>query len=122
MSAQIQEVHGSSAPALGASAKSALPTKAKPGASWKANEQHVLPKNNIPLVFSGLMLCVFLAALDQVGCRVLDVHSFTLHVTPSRLGGFTFARRSNCIDTFDIDHRGYGASDDRVTIERGKEL
>ena len=41
-------------------------TKTKPGASWKANEQHVLPKNNMPLVFSGLMLCVFLAALDQV--------------------------------------------------------
>lgn len=82
MSTQIQEVHGSSTPALGESAKSALTTKAKPGASWKANEQHVLPKNNIPLVFSGLMLCVFLAALDQVGC-LLDVHSFTLHVTPS---------------------------------------
>ena len=41
-------------------------TKTKPGASWKANEQHVLPKNNMPLVFAGLMLCVFLAALDQV--------------------------------------------------------
>lgn len=37
----------------------------KPGASWKANEEHVLPKNNLPLVFSGLMLTVFLAALDQ---------------------------------------------------------
>lgn len=82
MSAQIQEVRGSTSPALGESAKSALPSKAKPGASWKANEQHVLPKNNIPLVFSGLMLCVFLAALDQVGCRTQDAHSLTLHIMP----------------------------------------
>lgn len=44
---------------------------------------------------------------------------FTLRL---RLGGFTFARRSNCIDTFGTDHRGYGASDDCVTVERGKEL
>lgn len=40
--------------------------KAKPGASWKSDEQHVLPKNRMPFVFTGLMLCVFLAALDQV--------------------------------------------------------
>ena len=40
--------------------------KAKPGASWKANEEHVLPPNNIPVVFTGLMCCTFLAALDQV--------------------------------------------------------
>ncbi|TDL24822.1 MFS amino acid permease [Rickenella mellea] len=39
--------------------------KGKPGASWKLNEQHVLPKNRIPVVFFGLMLTVFLAALDQ---------------------------------------------------------
>ena len=41
-------------------------TKTKPGASWKANEQHVLPKNNMSLVFACLMLCVFRATLDQV--------------------------------------------------------
>ena len=48
-------------------------TQAKPaegkrqaGASWKANEQHVLPKNRLFIVFCGLMLCTFLAALDQV--------------------------------------------------------
>lgn len=40
-------------------------TKSKPGESWKANEQHVLPHNNIPVVFVGLMCCTFLAALDQ---------------------------------------------------------
>ncbi|VDC06640.1 unnamed protein product [Peniophora sp. CBMAI 1063] len=39
--------------------------KAKPGASWKANEEHVLPPNNLPIVFTGLMCCTFLAALDQ---------------------------------------------------------
>ncbi|KIJ41235.1 hypothetical protein M422DRAFT_68286 [Sphaerobolus stellatus SS14] len=39
--------------------------KKKPGAEWKAHEQHVLPHNNIPLVFFGLMMTTFLAALDQ---------------------------------------------------------
>lgn len=38
----------------------------KPEAHWKNNEEHVIPKNNMPLVFTGLMACVFLAALDQV--------------------------------------------------------
>ncbi|KAL1947869.1 hypothetical protein VTO73DRAFT_13593 [Trametes versicolor] len=37
----------------------------KPGQHWKYNEEHVLPKNNIPVVFCGLMCCTFLAALDQ---------------------------------------------------------
>lgn len=43
-------------------------TKAKPGAGWKNSEAeiHVLPNNRIPIVFSGLMMCVFLAAVDQV--------------------------------------------------------
>ena len=40
--------------------------KTKPGGHWKANEEHVLPPNNIPVVFAGLMCCTFLAALDQV--------------------------------------------------------
>lgn len=44
--------------------------KAEPGAKssahWKHNEEHVLPKNRMSLVFTGLMACVFLAALDQV--------------------------------------------------------
>jgi hypothetical protein len=38
----------------------------KAGASWKANEQHVLPHNRFWIVFPGLMCCIFLAALDQV--------------------------------------------------------
>ncbi|KAI0374864.1 MFS amino acid permease [Pilatotrama ljubarskyi] len=37
----------------------------KPGQHWKEGEEHVLPKNNIPIVFAGLMCCTFLAALDQ---------------------------------------------------------
>lgn len=40
--------------------------KAEPGESWKAGEKHILPKNRINIVFFGLMLCIFLAALDQV--------------------------------------------------------
>ncbi|KAI9064407.1 MFS amino acid permease [Trametes sanguinea] len=32
---------------------------------WKQGEELVLPKNNIPIVFAGLMCCTFLAALDQ---------------------------------------------------------
>jgi hypothetical protein len=35
-------------------------------ASWKANEQQILPQNRLWIVFPGLMCCVFLAALDQV--------------------------------------------------------
>lgn len=48
--------------------------KAKPGASWKNNETHVVPKNKLPIVFGGLMLCVFLAALDQVASLFLTLH------------------------------------------------
>lgn len=33
---------------------------------WKDNEEHVLPKNRLGIVFFGLMACTFLAALDQV--------------------------------------------------------
>ncbi|KAH7929758.1 MFS general substrate transporter [Leucogyrophana mollusca] len=38
---------------------------AKPGASWKQGEEHVVPKNRIGIVFFGLMCSTFLAALDQ---------------------------------------------------------
>ncbi|KAH7889438.1 major facilitator superfamily domain-containing protein [Phlebopus sp. FC_14] len=39
--------------------------KEKPGASWKKDEEHVLPKNRLGIVFFGLMCCIFLSALDQ---------------------------------------------------------
>lgn len=43
----------------------ATASRTKPGESWKKHEQQVLPKNRIWIVFTGLMMCVFLAALDQ---------------------------------------------------------
>ncbi|PPQ63069.1 hypothetical protein CVT24_005924 [Panaeolus cyanescens] len=39
--------------------------KAAPGASWKADETHLLPKNRLGIVFTGLMATTFLAAIDQ---------------------------------------------------------
>ncbi|KAG1754579.1 MFS general substrate transporter [Suillus lakei] len=39
--------------------------KEKPGTSWKKDEEHVVPKNRIGIVFFGLMCSTFLAALDQ---------------------------------------------------------
>ncbi|THU87242.1 MFS general substrate transporter, partial [Dendrothele bispora CBS 962.96] len=38
--------------------------KGKPGQSWN-NETHILPKNNLPVVFLGFMCSVFLSAMDQ---------------------------------------------------------
>ncbi|KAI0780966.1 MFS amino acid permease [Trametes elegans] len=55
-----QSDHGTTPP------PSADPEKGgKPGQHWKKGEEHVLPQNNIPIVFAGLMCCTFLAALDQ---------------------------------------------------------
>ncbi|KAK2466780.1 hypothetical protein APHAL10511_001038 [Amanita phalloides] len=42
-----------------------VPVPDQPGASWRANETHHLPKNRLGIVMPGLMLAVFLAALDQ---------------------------------------------------------
>ncbi|XP_006457967.1 hypothetical protein AGABI2DRAFT_199095 [Agaricus bisporus var. bisporus H97] len=55
--------------------------KAKPGATWKANEEHILPENRLPLVLSGMMLCLFLAALDQT------IVATALPTIVSHLGG-----------------------------------
>jgi hypothetical protein len=49
-----------------ATAEPPSPVKEKPGASWKKDEEHVVPKNRIGIVFFGLMCSTFLAALDQV--------------------------------------------------------
>ncbi|KDN44417.1 hypothetical protein RSAG8_05464, partial [Rhizoctonia solani AG-8 WAC10335] len=43
----------------------AQPKKGKPGETWKGGEVHKIPHNNLMLVFPGLMLTVFLAAMDQ---------------------------------------------------------
>lgn len=55
--------------------------KDAPGASWRNNEQHNIPKNNLILVFSGLMLAIFLAAIDQT------IIATALPVITSQLGG-----------------------------------
>ncbi|KAG1832111.1 MFS general substrate transporter [Suillus variegatus] len=39
--------------------------KQSPGASWKKDEEHIVPKNRLGIVFFGLMCSTFLAALDQ---------------------------------------------------------
>lgn len=54
-----EEPHGDAT----AARTSADAAKRKPGAAWKDAEEHHLPENRIYVVFSGLMLCVFLAAL-----------------------------------------------------------
>ncbi|KXN92227.1 hypothetical protein AN958_08680 [Leucoagaricus sp. SymC.cos] len=41
------------------------PKQQKTHGAWKANEELVLPENRLSLVLGGLMLCIFLAALDQ---------------------------------------------------------
>lgn len=52
----------------GSQAEGPAPAQAKqqPGQSWRQNEQHIIPKNRLGIVFAGLMCCIFLAALDQV--------------------------------------------------------
>jgi MFS family permease len=37
-----------------------------PGASWATQEIQIIPKNNLPIVCTGLALSLFLAAIDQV--------------------------------------------------------
>ena len=54
--------------------------KPEAGASWKAEEQHVLPYNRLWIVFTGLMACLFLAALDQVSVPVTIPSSSTNHL------------------------------------------
>jgi hypothetical protein len=55
--------------------------KAPPGASWKNDEAHVLPKNRLGIVFAGLMCTVFLAAIDQT------IVATALPTIVSELGG-----------------------------------
>lgn len=55
--------------------------KRKPGEAWKKDEVHELPYNNMWLVFPGLILTTFLAALDQT------IVSTALPTIVSELGG-----------------------------------
>ncbi|KAJ7271912.1 MFS general substrate transporter [Mycena haematopus] len=51
---------------IAAQEKGAMEQKStKPGASWKADETHHLPKNRLGIVFLALTLTTFLAAMDQ---------------------------------------------------------
>jgi hypothetical protein len=80
------------------------PVKAKPGASWKDNEQHVLPKNRLGIVFFGLCCCIFLAAIDQVS----SIH---------------WLRLVDRIDLFlQPDHRCNGFAHNYRGFGRGREL
>ncbi|EJU00412.1 MFS amino acid permease [Dacryopinax primogenitus] len=55
--------------------------KPQPGEHWKNQEVHEIPHNNMLLVFPGLMLSVFLAALDQT------IVATALPTIVSELGG-----------------------------------
>ncbi|ETW86054.1 MFS amino acid permease [Heterobasidion irregulare TC 32-1] len=68
-------------PATEIAAGEHIDRKRKAGASWKANEEHVLPKNRLWIVFLGLMACTFLAALDQT------IVATALPTIVERLGG-----------------------------------
>jgi hypothetical protein len=49
-----------------------VPEKDKARFSLEDSEQHILPENRLRIVFPGLMCCIFLAAVDQVGAFSID--------------------------------------------------
>ncbi|KAJ6547701.1 major facilitator superfamily domain-containing protein [Mycena capillaripes] len=61
--------------------KRAIEEKRAPGASWKADETHHLPKNRLSIVFLALTLTTFLAAMDQT------IVATALPTIVSKLGG-----------------------------------
>lgn len=75
------------APSAGAQSTAQKSEKAEPGASWKMNEQQVVPYNRLGFVFAGLMCCIFLAAIDQVRApfRVLWFVFQCSHISHCRL-------------------------------------
>lgn len=74
--ASSEKREGSTTPQGSDSHEVEEPGKKKPGQAWKQNEEHVLPKNNLGIVFFGLMSCTFLAALDQVCFEFYHVSTF----------------------------------------------
>jgi hypothetical protein len=76
--------------------------KAKPGAAWKDGETHVLPHNNLPVVFTAFMCCTFLAALDQVSLSFVQLNC---------LVWIDFDRTFVC--SVRLDHRRDRIADDR---------
>ncbi|THU98311.1 MFS general substrate transporter [Dendrothele bispora CBS 962.96] len=55
----------STTPTPGAAVMSVPTDKEKNGSNWQEQELYSIPKNNLKVVFTGLMLSVFLAAMDQ---------------------------------------------------------
>ena len=56
---QVSDVEKSGENGALASQNDTPPTKHVNGNSWQANEEQVLPKNNLPLVFFALLLATF---------------------------------------------------------------
>ena len=54
--------------------------KPEAGVSWRAAEQHVLPYNLLGIVITGLIVCMSLAALDQVSILVTRYDPLTADV------------------------------------------
>lgn len=52
--------------------------KAKPGASWQTNEEQVLPHNNKPLVFSAIMLTLFLVRANHPNLKIASFSRATV--------------------------------------------
>ncbi|EAU88799.2 membrane transporter [Coprinopsis cinerea okayama7 len=90
-------------------------TDKAPKASWKEGETHVLPKNNLPIVFTGFMFCVFLAALDQIGSALCGASQTMIMLVVSRAvqgiggGGIIMLVNITISDIVPLQERGkYG--------------
>ena len=83
-----------------------VPEQRRARASWKDNQQQVLPENRLWIVFSGLMCCIFLAALDQV-------HFPSIIPTSPTYPSFY---------SMQTDHRGYCFTDHRRAHRRREKL
>ena len=53
--------------------------KSEPGAAWKADEEHVLPHNNMVLVFSALMLTLFLVCVLAMALQLNCTYATLLY-------------------------------------------
>ncbi|KAG9318706.1 hypothetical protein JVU11DRAFT_802 [Chiua virens] len=81
--------------------------KAEPGASWKANEHHVVPKNRLGIVLFGLMMCcTFLVALDQgsfywsLACSIYVLYGLSASMLASASLGPLYAKASDILVVF----------------------
>lgn len=61
---------------------------------WLQKETQIIPKNNLPLCFAGLMLCVALSALDQtIVSTALPTIAFDLNANGAGYSQFHFESR-----------------------------